>query len=121
MSAPTELLKGNTTVLILSCLARKPLHGYGSVKELDMISENYFQMREGTLYPHLHRMEEDGLIEGYWELSSGARERKMYRITTKGKAEFARLQSEWNKFQVKMEQVLGKAAAAWETGNGILT
>ena len=112
MSAPTELLKGNATVLILSCLARGPLHGYGIVKELAAVSESYFQMREGTLYPHLHRLEEDRLIEGYWEQSSGTRERRIYRITTKGKTELERLQSEWRKFQFNMNQVLDQNAIA---------
>ncbi|MEN6372079.1 MAG: helix-turn-helix transcriptional regulator [Armatimonadota bacterium] len=112
MSAPTELLKGNATVLILSCLARGPLHGYGIVKALDSMSESYFQMREGTLYPHLHRMEEDGLIEGYWEQASGTRERRMYRITAKGNGELARLQAEWRKFQLNMNHVLDQGATA---------
>lgn len=99
-------------MLILSCLARGPLHGYGIVKELDSMSESYFKMREGTLYPHLHRLEEDGLIEGYWEQSVGTRERKMYRITTKGKAELARLKAEWSKFQLNMNQILDQRATA---------
>ena len=112
MSAPTELLKGNAALLILSCLARRPMHGYGIIKELDMMSESYFQMREGTLYPHLHRLEEDGLIEGYWEQSSGIRERKIYRITSKGKTELARLQAEWRKFQLNMSQVVEQGSIA---------
>jgi PadR family transcriptional regulator PadR len=112
MSAPTELLKGNATVLILSCLAKGPSHGYGIVKELDSMSESYFQMREGTLYPHLHRLEEDGLIEGYWETTAGARERKMYQITTKGNGELKRLQTEWHKFQINMNHIIDQAAGA---------
>ena len=71
MSAPTELVKGNAVVLILSVLAREPMHGYRIVKELDQLSEGYFAMGEGTLYPHLHQLEKDGLIEGYWETVSG--------------------------------------------------
>lgn len=112
MSAPTELLKGNATLLILSCLDRSHLHGYGIIKALESFSSSYFQMREGTLYPHLHRLEEDHLIEGYWEQSAGNRERRMYRITKKGKKELSRLQTEWQQFQLNMNQVLDIKATA---------
>jgi DNA-binding PadR family transcriptional regulator len=88
------------------------MHGYRIVKELDSISEGYFRMREGTLYPHLHRLEEDGLIEGYWDTPSGGRERKLYRITSRGKAELARMQVEWSKFQLSLNRVLDQAAGA---------
>jgi PadR family transcriptional regulator PadR len=106
MSAPTELVKGNASVLILSCLAREPMHGYRIVRELERMSEGYFAMREGTLYPHLHQLEKDGLVEGCWETVTGGRERKMYRITDKGMAELARKTQEWETFQANVDRVL---------------
>jgi PadR family transcriptional regulator, regulatory protein PadR len=106
MSAPTELVKGNAAVLILSCLAREDMHGYRIVKELEQVSEGYFAMREGTLYPHLHQLERDGLMEGYWETTSGGRERKMYRITDHGRAELARKKREWETFEANVNRVL---------------
>ncbi|MCX6343736.1 MAG: helix-turn-helix transcriptional regulator [Armatimonadetes bacterium] len=106
MSAPTELVKGNAMALILSCLAREPMHGYRIVKELKDLSEGYFKMGEGTLYPHLHQLEQDGLIEGYWETSQGGRERRMYKITEEGTAALAKKQQEWQKFQANMARVL---------------
>ena len=107
MSAPTELVKGNASILILSCLAREPMHGYRIVKELNQLSEGYFVMGEGTLYPHLHSLEKEGVIEGYWETVSGGRERKCYRITDKGMSELARRKEEWSKFQSKVNGILG--------------
>ena len=109
MSAPTELVKGNAMVLILSCLAREPMHGYRIVKELKDISEGYFAMGEGTLYPHLHQLERDGFIEGYWETTSNGRERRMYRITEDGMAALAHKREEWSKFQANMVRVLNTA------------
>lgn len=106
MSAPTELVKGNATILILSCLARESMHGYRIAKELEQMSEGYFAMREGTLYPHLHQLEKDGLIEGYWETVTGGRERKLYRVTETGRAELARKREEWQKFQANVNRVL---------------
>jgi len=113
MPAPTELVKGNALVLILSCLAREPMHGYRIARELDQLSEGYFVMREGTLYPHLHQLEKDGLIEGYWETVSGGRERKCYRITERGKAELARRREEWLRFQMNVNRVLNPSPQAF--------
>lgn len=106
MTAPTELVKGNAAVLILSCLARDAMHGYRITKELELMSEGYFSMREGTLYPHLHQLEKEGLIEGYWETVTGGRERRMYRITDRGKTELARRREQWREFQSNVNRVL---------------
>jgi PadR family transcriptional regulator PadR len=106
MSAPTELMKGNAVALILSVLSRESMHGYRIVKDLDQASEGYFAMREGTLYPHLHQLEKDELIEGFWETTTGGRERKCYRITEKGRRELAERLEEWRRFQEKVNRVL---------------
>jgi len=107
MSAPTELVKGNALVLILSCLAREDMHGYRIAKDLKRESDGYFSLGEGTLYPLLHQMEKDGLIEGYWETPSGGRERKNYRITDDGRKELDRKTAEWREFQTRVNRVLG--------------
>ena len=67
---------------------------------------------EGTLYPHLHQLEKDGLIEGYWENVSGGRDRKSYRITEKGTHELARRQAELREFQKNVNRVLSVAPEA---------
>ena len=84
------------------------MHGYRVVKELEALSEGYFNMREGTLYPHLHQLENDEMIEGNWEPGLGERQRKLYRITQKGKTELARRQAEWSKFQANLNLVLSQ-------------
>lgn len=111
MATSSDLVKSNAAVLILSCLAREPMHGYRIVKELDSITNGYFQMREGTLYPHLHQLERDGLIEGYWENVAGGRDRKNYRITERGKSALAKKREEWNEFQSHVSRVLGISPA----------
>lgn len=107
MSAPTELTKGNAAGLILSCLAKEPMHGYRIAKYIAEESDGYFTMGEGTLYHHLHTLEREGMVEGYWETVSGSRERKYYRLTEKGKAELARKRAEWNQFQSNVSKLLG--------------
>lgn len=109
MSASTEFVKGKAYLLILTVLVTEDMHGYRIAREIDRISEGYFVMGEGTLYPHLHRLEEDGLIEGYWETDPGGRERKSYRISDKGRAELERRTQEWKQFQTRLNSALGLA------------
>lgn len=106
MPAPTEMIKGNVVMLILSCLAREPMHGYHIAKSLEQQSEGYFAMREGTLYPHLHQLEQDGLVEGTWETVSGDRRRRYYRITERGKTELARRTQHWRVFRKEVDRLL---------------
>ena len=106
MRSPTELLKGNAAALILACLAREPMHGYGIARELAALSDNFFVMGEGTLYPHLHQLEKDGLVEGKWESTPGRRERKLYRITSSGLESLARKKMRWQEFQSNVNRVL---------------
>ena len=75
-----EFLKGSTDCLILSVVNDHPTYGYELIKELESRSDGYFHFREGTLYPALHRMEHDGLLEGKWEKLPGGQERRYYYI-----------------------------------------
>jgi len=106
MPAPTELFKGNALVLILSCLARAPMHGYRIAKELEKTSDGYFSIREGTLYPHLHELERQDFIEGYWEVALNGRRRRSYRITEQGRRALAERLAKWKEFQRQVNRVL---------------
>ncbi|MHB0999212.1 MAG: PadR family transcriptional regulator [Armatimonadota bacterium] len=108
MNAPKELVKGNAVLMILSCLARESMHGYRIARAIEEMSDGYFTLGEGSLYPHLHQLEKDQLIEGYWDTSSG-RERKYYRITEHGTAELARRSEEWQRFYSKLNVMIGLA------------
>ena len=73
-----ELLKGTTKTLILSMLAEYVKYGYQLVKEMDSRSNGYFLLKEGTLYPALHRMERDGYVESMWMDSPNHQSRRYY-------------------------------------------
>ena len=79
-----ELIKGSTESLLLSLVGEQPMYGYQIIKELERRSQGYFQFKEGTLYPALHRLERAGLIEGKWQMLPSGRRRRYYYITTKG-------------------------------------
>lgn len=106
MKVNKELLKGSTVILILSLLERKSMYGYEMIKDLEKKSNGVFSFKEGTLYPILHSLEANNLIEAYWNESEGARKRKYYRITEAGKKEAEERQQEWKVFTEAMDEVL---------------
>ena len=106
MTAPTELIKGNASLLILSVLASEPMHGYRIAKQINEISEGYFELGEGALYPHLHHLEQRGFLEGYWENSPVGRKRKCYRVTDEGSSELSCRKREWKEFQGEVDRIL---------------
>jgi PadR family transcriptional regulator len=84
MSYKRELLKGSTDAILLHMISRQPMYGYQIIKDLERMSKGYFQFKEGTLYPALHRLEREGLIIGKWEKLNNGQERRYYSITEKG-------------------------------------
>ncbi len=103
---PKELLKGNTEPLLLALLATEPMYGYQIVKEIQHRSGGYFQFKEGTLYPALHRLERAGLIKGAWQASRAGQQRRYYAVTEKGHHELQRKTAEWRHFSKAVDQVI---------------
>ncbi|SCI78677.1 lineage-specific thermal regulator protein [uncultured Clostridium sp.] len=106
MKINKELLKGSTTVLILSLLNRKDMYGYEMIKEMEERSKNIFSFKEGTLYPILHSLENESYIESYWDASNGNRKRKYYKITATGKKVLLEKEKEWQLFSSTVNNVL---------------
>jgi PadR family transcriptional regulator len=99
-----ETLKGHLDALILSVLSRGPLHGYAIIEELKQRSGGSLDLPEGTVYPALHRLEASGLLASTW--SEGARRRRVYRLTSRGKRELGERRQEWTGFVRAVEAVL---------------
>lgn len=108
MKISKELIKGSTSLLVMSVLKEKDLYGYKIIKELELESENVFELKEGTLYPILHALEKENYLESYWDESDG-RKRKYYHITKKGLKALKEKQEEWKVFSVSVNKVLGFA------------
>ena len=109
MKINKELLKGSTTVLILSILNRKDMYGYEMIKEIDLRSKGIFSFKEGTLYPILHTLENANYIEAYWDDSNSGRKRKYYKITDSGKKILFEKESEWKLFSETVNNILWEA------------
>lgn len=109
MRVNKELLKGSTVILILKLLERKPMYGYEMIKEMEENSGGVFLFKEGTLYPILHSLELNGMVEAYWSDSQGNRPRKYYQLTDQGRLQLEEKKQEWVIFRSAVEQVLGEA------------
>lgn len=105
MNYGRELLKGNTDSLLLCLISREPTYGYQIVKELERRSNGYFQFKEGTLYPALHRLEREGLIEGRWQILPSGQQRRYYYITEKGQQVLSTRLATWQDFSTAVEAV----------------
>lgn len=106
MKINKELLKGSTTILILSLLNKKDMYGYEMIKDIEIKSRNVFSFKEGTLYPILHTLENENYIESYWDSSQGSRKRKYYKITAIGKKLLSEKEKEWKLFSSTVNSVL---------------
>lgn len=106
MAINKSLLTGSTTMLVLRLLEDKDMYGYQMIEELAKRSDNTFSLKAGTLYPLLHNLEEQGLVDAYDEHADSARVRKYYRITKKGKQMLADQKDEWEAYASAVNQVL---------------
>lgn len=102
-----ELMKGSTVILILRLLERREMYGYELTKELERCSNGLFSLKEGTLYPILHSLEQASEVEAYWQEQEG-RKRKYYRITEQGRRLLAEKKQEWQLFSRTVDLVLGE-------------
>ncbi len=96
-----------TSMLLLSLLGRQDMYGYQIIRELERQSQEVFCLKEGTLYPLLHSLEQQGAICSELRTAENGRERKYYRITASGKKLLKEKMEEWETYQNAVNHVLG--------------
>lgn len=96
-------------MLVLELLKKQDMYGYQMTKTLELLSDQTFTLKEGTLYPILHRLEKEGMVESYLEDTLAARKRKYYRITEEGLKLLAGKKAEWDLFSSAINKVIGGA------------
>jgi DNA-binding PadR family transcriptional regulator len=102
----SDALNGQLDALILATVADEPGHGYVILQRLKERSAGAFDLAEGTIYPALHRLERDGLLQSSWS-SEGSRRRRVYRITSSGRSALTVRRREWRTFTQAVEAVFG--------------
>ena len=101
-----EALKGHLDLLLLAILSEGPAHGYAMIESLRARSGDVFDLPEGTVYPALHRLEDQGLLKSSWSEDS-ARRKRIYQLTPKGQQTLIARQSEWLKFSKAVNATVG--------------
>ena len=106
MRDKADLLQGTLDLLILKTLRLEPLHGWGISKRIRQLSDEVLQVNQGSLYPALYRLEEQGWIAAEWGISPEGRRAKFYKLTASGRKQLSEEQASWKLFMGAVEQVL---------------
>jgi PadR family transcriptional regulator PadR len=101
-----DLLQGTLDLLVLQCLGAGPDHGYGIATRIHELSDDVLRIEEGSLYPALYRMEEQGLIASEWRTTANSRNAKFYRLTRKGRTAAEAELEGWNRLSRAVTRVL---------------
>ena len=99
-------LQGSLALLVLKSLEQGPMHGWGITLHIERISNEILRVEEGSLYPALHRMEQERLIASEWGLSENNRRARFYRLTASGRRQLAVEQENWRKITGAVALVL---------------
>src|SRR3712207_1389109 len=101
-----ELLKGSLELMLLTLLEREAKYGYQLAKEVRELSSGTLHLKEGSLYPALHRLERNGLVESAWQERDDGAPRRYYRLTSAGREAVPVKRAEWNQFMAGVQGVL---------------
>jgi PadR family transcriptional regulator PadR len=103
------VIRGTLEVMILRCLSLQELHGLGLCRRIEQMTKETFEVKAGSLFPALHRLERKGLISRYWGTSESNRKARFYRITAVGRRQLEIETARWNEVSVAISEALGTA------------
>jgi PadR family transcriptional regulator, regulatory protein PadR len=104
-----DILQGTLALLVLKTLQHGPMHGWGITMHIQRISDEVLRVEEGSLYPALHRMEQEGWITAEWGASENNRRARYYRLTTRGRKQLAEEEKNWRRLTNAVASVLNFA------------
>ena len=106
MSKPTDLIQGTLDLLILKTVALEPRHGWAIAKRIQQVSRDVLSITQGSLYPALHRLEQQGWITAEWGASENNRRARFYALTNAGRKQLALEVSKWERLSAGVNLVL---------------
>ena len=109
MPKPSDLLQGTLDLLILKTLAREPMHGWAVAKRIQALSGEVLAVQQGSLYPALHRLENQGWINAEWKSSEHGRDAKVYALTRDGRRQLTRELESWNRLSSAVGLLIQRA------------
>ena len=101
-----DIPQGTLDLMILTMLAREPMHGYGISQRLTALSHDTFQVNPGSLFPSLYRLEQDGKLKAEWRPSENNRNAKYYTLTPSGRRQLERHRQRWDRISFAITSVL---------------
>jgi PadR family transcriptional regulator PadR len=109
VSKPTDLVQGTLDLLILRIVATQPLHGWAISQRLRLVSNDVLHAEQGSLYPALHRLEQQGLIKAEWGESENHRNAKYYALTRAGQRKLTSETANWTRLSAAIARVIETA------------
>jgi PadR family transcriptional regulator PadR len=106
MSKPPDLVQGTLDLLLLKILALEPLNGFAVSQRLKQVSGDVLQVSDGSLYPALHKLEQEGWIASEWKASENNRRAKYYSLTRLGRRQLEKEAENWNRLSVAISHVV---------------
>jgi PadR family transcriptional regulator PadR len=106
LSKPSDLVQGTLDLLLLKMLALEPLHGWAIAQRLRKISGDILQVSDGSLYPALHKLEQEGWIVAEWKTSELGRRAKFYSLTRPGRRQLEKESANWNRLSGAISNVV---------------
>lgn len=97
MSKPPDLVQGTLDLLLLKLLALEPLHGFAVAERMGQVSEGVLQVSDGSLYPALHKLEQEGWITARWRVTENNRRAKFYELTRLGRRQLDQESANWQR------------------------
>jgi PadR family transcriptional regulator PadR len=97
MGKPNDLVQGTLDLLILKTLSLEPKHGWAIAKRIQQVSDEVLQVQQGSLYPALHRLEQQGWIRASWGQTETGRQAKLYSLTKAGRVQLAKELAQWER------------------------
>src|SRR5215207_4456277 len=108
MAKPTDLVQGTLDLLILKTLSLEPKHGWAIAKRIQQVSQEALQVQQGSLYPALHRLEQQGWIKAAWRPAETGRMAKFYALTARGRKQLDRELASWTRLSAAINLVIGE-------------
>lgn len=106
MGKPSDLVQGTLDLLILKTLSLEPMHGWAIAKRIQQVSGDVLQVQQGSLYPALHRLEQQGWIKAKWAESETGRQAKFYSLTAAGRAQLEKETAAWGRLSSAINLVV---------------
>jgi transcriptional regulator len=109
MGKPSDLVQGTVDLLILKTVSLEPRHGWAIAKRIQQISNEVLQVQQGSLYPALHRLEQQGWITANWAESETGRQAKFYSLTETGRGQLEKETANWDRLSKAINLVVAEA------------